>query len=648
MNLSRPAESRNAAEQQPIAASRLPHAIWQVLGGVVLAAALWLVYRSALDDPFIFDDSATIVANESIRQLWPLWTAEPGLSALHPPTESPVRSRPLVNLSLAVNYHFGELDPAGYRAVNLAIHLLTALLLWAVVARTLKLNYFAGRFQQAAEPLGFAVASIWALHPLNTESVVYVTQRTELLMGFFYLATSYASLRYWAAGRKSVRTVWLLAAAMACVAGMLSKEMMASAPVMVWLYERTFVTGSFRGALRRSWPLYVGLSLAWIPVLLLNLGGPSTPATGFGLGVPASVWWLTQTKVLFLYLKLAVWPWPLVIHYEIPYLRTLRDAWPWVLAAGLLVAATIVLLWRRSSIGYVLAWVLIVLSPTLMIPLVAQTAAERRMYVPLTALAALAVVGGYSLMRRLVAGIQKDDSRKWGVAIPVSLLVISLAAVFARVSSQRLLAYDSELALWQDAALYQPHDPLVRANLGITLAHLGRQDEALAELSEAVELDPNSLQIQYNLARALEASGQPNEAAEHYREALRLRPEHAASHNNLGRLLAASGDAEAALKHYEMAIELDPNLPEAHNNLGTLLLGFGHTRAAIEQFEMALRLKVDSTAYNNLAAAYDQDGRLADALEMARKAIPLARAEGNHALADRLQAAIESQGTTAP
>jgi tetratricopeptide (TPR) repeat protein len=146
----------------------------------------------------------------------------------------------------------------------------------------------------------------------------------------------------------------------------------------------------------------------------------------------------------------------------------------------------------------------------------------------------------------------------------------------------------------------------------------------------------------------LEASGQPNEAAEHYREALRLRPEHAASHNNLGRLLAASGDAEAALKHYEMAIELDPNLPEAHNNLGTLLLGFGHTRAAIEQFEMALRLKVDSTAYNNLAAAYDQDGRLADALEMARKAIPLARAEGNHALADRLQAAIESQGTTAP
>ncbi len=600
MNPSRAAVSPTAADQPPSAwVRRLPRTVWMVLGVAVLATSIWLVYRPALDDPFVFDDSATIVDNESIRRLWPLWEATPGTSPLHPPIDSPVRSRPLVNLSLAINYHFGQLDPVGYRVANLAIHLLTALLLWGIVARTLRLDYFAERLRQVASPLGFATGMVWAMHPLATESVVYVTQRTELLMGMFYLATLYASLRYWAAERTATRTAWLVLAAMACVAGMLCKEMMASAPAMVWLYERTFLTGSFRRAWRRSWPLYLGLSLTWIPIALVNLNGPSTPASGFGLGVPAGVWWLTQTKVLLLYLKLAVWPWPLVIHYEIPYITTFRDAWPWALPASLLVAATLILVGRRSSVGYGLAWVLVVLSPTLLIPLVTETAAERRMYLPLAALAALLVVGGYTLLRGLTDGVDREPARRWKVALSLALFV-GLTAIFAGVSSQRLLAYHDELTLWQDAALHQPHDPLVHANLGIALDRSGRHDEAVAEFTEAVRLDPNSFQTQYNFARALESSDQLNEAIEHYRDALRLQPEHAASHNNLGRLLAASGDSQAAATHYEMAIDLDPRLSEAHNNLGSLLISYGHTHAAIEHFEQSLRLKADSATHSNL------------------------------------------------
>lgn len=648
MNPSRAAVSPTAADQPPSAwVSRLPRTVWLVLGVAVLATSIWLVYRPALDDPFVFDDSTTIVENASIRRLWPLWEATPGTSPLHPPIDSPVRSRPLVNLSLAINYQFGQLDPVGYRIANLAIHLLTALLLWAIVARTLRLNYFTERLRQVAEPLGFATGMVWALHPLATESVVYVTQRTELLMGMFYLATLYASLRYWAAERTATRAVWLGLAATACVAGILCKEMMASAPAMMWLYERTFLTGSFRRAWRRSWPLYLGLSLAWIPIALVNLNGPSTPASGFGLGVPAGVWWLTQTKVLLLYLKLAVWPWPLVIHYEIPYLTTFRDAWPWALPASLLVAATLVLVGRRSSVGYVLAWVLVVLSPTLLIPLVTETAAERRMYVPLTALAALLVVGGYSLLRSLTDGVDREPARRWTIALSLALFV-GLTAIFARVSSQRLLAYHDELTLWQDAALHQPHDPLVRANLGIALDRSGRHDEAVTEFTEAVRLDPNSFQTQYNFARALESSGQLEEAIEHYRDALRLQPEHAASHNNLGRLLAASGDSQAAATHYEMAIDLDPRLSQAHNNLGSLLISYGHTHAAIEHFEQALRLKADSATHSNLAVAYAHDGRMAEATAMARKAISLARAEGNNALAEQLEAAIAAQPEPSP
>ena len=179
----------------------LPAWLWIVLGGLLLAAAVAVVYVPALRDPFVFDDSVTIFDNDSIQRLWPLVGDDSQRGPLNPPANTPVYGRPLVNVSLAVNYYFGQFDPVGYRLVHLVVHTLAALLLWRIVTRTLRLDYFAGRFSDVAEPLGFAAALVWALHPVDTESVVYVTQRTELLMGLFYLATCYAALRYWDAER---------------------------------------------------------------------------------------------------------------------------------------------------------------------------------------------------------------------------------------------------------------------------------------------------------------------------------------------------------------------------------------------------------------------------------------------------------------
>src|SRR5207237_8334211 len=121
-----------------------------------------------------------------------------------------------------------------------------------------------------------AAALVWAVSPLTTESVAYITQRTESMMGFFYLATLYASLRYWSAKSRPGRAAWLVLATVTGVLGMLSKEMMASAIAVVLLFERTFITGSFRRALKASWPLYLGLALGWIPILAINIHGPRT------------------------------------------------------------------------------------------------------------------------------------------------------------------------------------------------------------------------------------------------------------------------------------------------------------------------------------------------------------------------------------
>ena len=203
----------------------------ELFAAALLVGAVWIVYGPSLDAPFVNDDEISIVENESIRQLVPLWGDAEHAGSLTPPKELPTSGRPLVNLSFALNYRFGGLEPRGYRAVNILFHALNVLLLAVLVRRTLRLPYFGGRFGDSAGLIALAVALVWALHPLVTETVVYVTQRTELMVAFCYLATLYASLRFW----ESRAFRWLFLAVLACWAGMASKEVMVSAPLMVLL-----------------------------------------------------------------------------------------------------------------------------------------------------------------------------------------------------------------------------------------------------------------------------------------------------------------------------------------------------------------------------------------------------------------------------
>ena len=158
---------------------------------VILVLACILAYANSLSGPFIFDDRLAIVENPQIREWWKLGTV------LSPERELPTAGRPLVNLSFALNYAVGGLRVTGYHIVNLALHLLSALLLFGIVRRTLELPQVKKRSGDMAPNLGLAVALLWTLHPLNTESVNYVTQRTELMMAFFYLLTLYAGIRAW-------------------------------------------------------------------------------------------------------------------------------------------------------------------------------------------------------------------------------------------------------------------------------------------------------------------------------------------------------------------------------------------------------------------------------------------------------------------
>ena len=301
----------------------------------VLAIAGALAYAGSFAGPFLFDDQNAVVKNATIRTLTPISVP------LSPPRDTPVAGRPVVNLTFAGNYAIGGLDVTGYHAVNLAFHLLTALVLFGVVRRTLRQASMPDDLSRAAGGVALASALVWELHPLNSEVVNYVAQRTESAMALCYLVTLYAAIR---AAHDGQRWGWRLVAIAACAAGMAAKESMVTAPVMVLLYDRVFLYPSFRAALRERGALYLGLAATWGVLVALLLGVPRT-SVGFAAGVTPWTYFLNQLSIIARYLWLTVWPRALVLDYGLPRPLTVSDVLlpgALVLAAGVLTLAAIV------------------------------------------------------------------------------------------------------------------------------------------------------------------------------------------------------------------------------------------------------------------------------------------------------------------
>ncbi|HEY2840480.1 MAG TPA: tetratricopeptide repeat protein [Pirellulales bacterium] len=596
-------------------------------------SAVGLIYGRGLRAPFIFDDSVCTEYNASIMRLYPLLRDAEGPGPFSNLSYSPLAGRPLVNLSLAVNYHFGQFDPFGYHVVNMVLHALSAVLLWAIVRRVLLLDYFADKFQRVAAPLALAVALVWAVHPLLTDAVEYMTQRTELMMGWCYLATIYCSLRYFASTAPPGRAMWLLLASLVCTAGMACKEVMVSAPVAVLLLDRTFIAGSFGNAWRRSWPLYLGLSASWLLLFALNYGGPRSESAGFHLEVPAYAWWFTQTKVLLMYLKLVVWPWPMVIHYDMPYLDTIGAAWPYLAPVAALGVGTLYLLWRGTATGFLASMVFLILSPTLVVPITTEIAAERRMYLPLAALVSLLVVGGYAAVQRgadFFAARRGRASSGWWPLATLGGCTLTVALALSLLSVRRLAAYADELTMWQDAAIYQPDNELVLDNFGLALIQVGRIQEAIAHYEGVLDRLPNSFKAHTNYGVALAAAGRFSEAIEHHERAVQLEPRFGKAQNNWGGTLLMMGQRDGfregqideVIAHEREAIRINPTNVDAYYNLGLAMLLADRPEDAIKAFSQGLALSPRSgNAWQGIGIALDTLGNRSDAETKKRRSL---------------------------
>lgn len=576
---------------------------------VLLVGAGICAYHNSFRGPFIFDDGPSIPENPHLRHLWPIG------EVLSAPPYSTVNGRPVACLTLALNYALGKLDVRGYHVVNLAIHLASALVLFGILRRTFAGEKLRNRFGAGSARLAGAIALIWVVHPLQTESVTYVVQRTELLMGLFLLLTLYCTLRGAGSARSSA---WYLAAVVSCVLGMGSKEVMVVAPLIVLLYDRVFLASSFRELWRKRGVLYIGLAATWLILAVLVANTPHS-RTGFGInGVTSWNYLKTEAGVIVYYLRLGIWPRPLVIDYDDwPIAWSLNDYLvPGVVVLGL-IGATVWAFRRRPCLAYLGAWFFLVLAPTSsFLPNVGEVAAERRMYLPVAALTTLIVIGAVALGTRL---FRERQGSVLGYAALGSVMVL-----FTFLTIQRNRDYQSELLIWQDTVAKRPSNPRAHDNLGIVLARLGRVPEAIAHHEQSLRLDPNVAGPHYNLANALWQAGNREKAIEQYHEALRLNPGDIKALTKLGNVLQPMGRTQDAIDLYEQALRIKPDYAEAHNNLGAALVDRGSIEAGIAHYEQALRINPDfPEAHCNLALALEKVGRTREAIEHLEVALRL-------------------------
>lgn len=578
-----------------------------------LVAAIVLAYSGSLNAPFVYDDTLAIPENPTIRRLWPLTPvllpqAEGGLT---------VSGRPVLNLSLAINHAIGGKAAWSYHVFNVLMHAGSALLLFGIVRRTVARaggrtapdgssgpsDSISGREQVTA----LAIAALWALHPLLTQAVTYTVQRAESLMGFFYLLALYAFARAAASGAGDEKPSaapqrrWLAVSVVGCLLGMGTKEVMATAPLVIFLYDRTFVAGTFRAAWESRRGYYLLLCGTWLllAALVISTGGNRGGTVGIGTGVPLWAYPLTQFQAVTRYLALSIWPYPLVFEYGTLWVKRAAEVMPYALAVLPLMAATAVALRRWPKLGFLGAWVFVILAPTSLMPGTIQMIVEHRMYLPFATVAVLVVIS-----------TQRWLGRKGTAATLV------LAAALGVLTYQRNHDYRSHLALWSDTVNKRPQNPRAHDGLAEAYDELGRFPEAIHHRREAVRLQPNESTYHYNLAMTLAAANQRDEAIRHYQRALELDPNEPRTHNNLAILLGETGNDAVALSHYAEVVRLRPADAFYRYNYGVALMRAGRYADAVASYEAVLRLQSDhADAHFNLGTALMRLNRVQEALE---------------------------------
>ncbi len=579
---------------------------------LLIIALIVVAYANSLSTPFIFDDTFRIMRNARLHS--------GDLAVFFAP-------RGLVYATFYANYVMGGLDTTPYHITNLVIHILACLLLFGIVRR---IFMHTRELKNSASGIALVAASLWGLHPLQTESITYIVQRCESMTGCLMLLTLYCAVRAHSSSRP---THWRTFSVAACALSMWTKEIAIITPLLVLLCERAFFTNSMRQTLKQRSGFIFSVFGTLLVLGALILAAPDAygrDTAGFGFeGISPFRYALTQFDVVPHYIRLAFYPSPLCLDYQWPAVESLSAVLLQILSISVAFAGSIVLYFKRPAYGFWAIWFFLLLAPSSSISPIADLAVEHRMYLPLAGICVLASICIYRASIML--------PRRIGMLLRVCLAIAAIALLTA-VTNLRNSDYSSVESIWrntletspknsraylnvgrsivdrggyadaipyfQKAAELAPHDPRPLYNLGLCQIVTGRIDAGIQLCEQSIPMSDyreHKLYAQLNIAYGRTLKGEFEAATSIYREIITSTlPEWpymvSEAHYRLANILERT-DIEAAEKHYNEAINLSPGNAFAHNDLAILYLQKEQFDKGTRHLRMAIRANPSEVSF---------------------------------------------------
>jgi Flp pilus assembly protein TadD len=616
--------------------------VYQAILVLTFAIIGFLTYSNTLNAPFVFDDESNITNNPNIR------LTSFSLSGIFSACfESRSSRRPVSNFTFALNYYFGRYNPTGYHYVNIIIHIITGVFLYHFVKETLRTPALKGKYSRH-RTIAFFAAIVWFVHPVQTQAITYIVQRMTSMASMFFVLSLLlyvnGRLARLAGGRS-----WPYFAG-SCLASLLafsSKEITATLPVFILIYEWYFFQSLDTQWLKRRWPYAAGIAAIFAILALLYMGPhpiDRISATYQRWGFTATERVLTQFRIVVHYISLLVYPHParLNLDYDFPLSNSLINPASTLicfLAIVALVGAAVYEAKKQPLLSFCILWFfgnLIIESSVIALELVF----EHRLYLPsmMVSVAAVAVAGRFIKLGWIRMGI-----------------FCTMVILLCSWTYERNIVWVDAATLWKDCVDKSPNKPRPYNNLAIILREEGQIDESIAYLQKALELKPNHTDAHNNLALAMQLKGDLEQAVEHYFLALQTRPDDAKTHNNLGIALTKLGKFDDALGYFQTASELEPDWPLPLSGTARILAIHPDPNTRDPERALTLAKQVaeltnyqDATILDVLATSYAATGRLDEAVSTIRTALTLASEAKNKEMVNYLQKRLQAYKQTEP
>jgi len=611
-----------------------------------------IIYSNSIKGPFVFDDTINIRDNPKIRL-----TKLTFNGIIRAGFESPCRHRPVANISFALNYYINRYDVACYHLVNIMMHITTGMILFYFFKTTLGLlsvHNLNPLFEKNASPnkrnllihksikssklmsqgfidstsngilfISYFSAFIWLVHPVQTQTVSYIVQRMNCMAAMFYILSLLLYVKARLANFKEKKLAFYFGCILSGILSLGSKEIAATLPFFIFLYEWYFFQKLSRKWLKRNAIYFLLLSVMIVFAALFYLG--SHPIKGILSGYSHrefTLWQrvLTEFRVVNYYISLIIFPHPMRLNllHDFPishsFINPITTLLSFIAISGMIVAA-IWLAKRERLLSFSLLWFmgnLVIESSVLGLEIIF----EHRVYLP-----------SMFFILMLVSLVYRFANSKWiGY-----FLLCAVVIVFSVWTYQRNIVWSDDVSLWEDSVAKSPHKSRQHYNLGVVLASKGNFDDAIEHYLKALKIKPDYIEAYYNLGNALARKGDDKAALYNYRKALQLNPEIFQLYYNIARILYNQGKVGEAIHNYQKALVINSETPQTLFNLSWIyatseIRKYRNGIKAVKLAEKLCKLTdyQQPLALDALSAAYAEKGNFDQAVETAQKALELA------------------------